>query len=66
MRITAMRSTRSTAPFAPRPADRTRNDAGAHLSPKACLRAGDPGHDPKQHFDQVKNLWGGVRTPDGR
>ena len=20
----------------------------------------------KEHFDQVKGLWGGVRTPDGR
>lgn len=25
-----------------------------------------PTYSPKQHFDQVKNLWGGVRTPDGR
>ena len=21
---------------------------------------------PKTHFDQVKDLWSGVRTPDGR
>lgn len=28
------------------------------------LRA--PLYEPKRHFDQVKNLWGGVRTPDGR
>ena len=23
-------------------------------------------YSPKQHFDQVKDLWFGVRTPDGR
>ena len=23
-------------------------------------------HRPQEHYDAVKNKWGGVRTPDGR
>jgi len=30
------------------------------------LRLAAPQYDPKVHFDQVKDKWFGLRTPDGR
>ena len=35
------------------------------LSPQV-LGLGIPNYDPVVHYQQVRDKWGGVRTPDGR
>ena len=36
------------------------------LSPRRCSASRVPTYDPQVHYHQVRDVWTGVRTPDGR